>query len=200
MTNIPNKDLPPQIHAVLGISGHGKTYYTCNQIDKNRNFIALDSRGQVSEFFKVSIVRSRQELYKIVTQTKFFVCYQPGFEDFSEEEDIDFFMTMCACMRQVQIVMDEIDYSLSAVKLNSMSSFRKLITSVRTQQIQLWITTFRCKETPVKLRSVAKMVCFKMTEKADLEYLRGTSGFNEEEIKSLPKYKYIILPKDIDHK
>lgn len=192
--NPPSDPTLPELYVVAGMSGYGKTHWVFQQLDTTKPIFAIDFRGQLAEKFEAQNQETRESVFESEGKVKEFVLYKPGMEEYEIEDDIDWALTLAYCMRNTQIVIDEIDFELKPTEYPA--SFRKLIASARTQKLTIYITAHRLKECPIKLRALGKKVVFRLNEKSDLEYLSGLDGFDEEEIKSLPKYQFVILPKE----
>jgi len=188
-----NKDSFVELELVAGMSGYGKTQYVVDKLDRQKPILVLDFRGQVAEKFQVRPMQSRLEIIEELQHNPVpFIIYQPGFEDYEIEQDIEFFLVIALCMKDSQIFIDEIDFELKPTEYPK--EFRKVIASARTQHLSIFVTAHRLKECPLKLRALGKKIIFHLEEESDLEYLKGLQGFNEEKIKSLPYYQYIVLP------
>jgi hypothetical protein len=191
-----NKTNAPEVYLVVGESGTGKTTYIVKQIDLKQPVFAIDFRGQLAEKFDREIFVSRKEVKEELKKSVPFVLYQPGMDDFPVEDDIDFFLTLAYCMSDSQIIIDEMDFELKPTEYPA--SFRKLIASARTQNLTIYVSAHRLKEVPVKMRALGKKIVFRLTEQGDLDYLRGISGFDADEISHLSDYHFVILPKKYD--
>jgi hypothetical protein len=187
---MPSND--PEIYLFAGMSGYGKTHRIFLMLDRNKPIFALDFRGQLAEKFGENLYQDRASVKEELKKTNFFILYQPGFDEYSLEDDIDWFLTLAYCMENVQIVIDEMDFELKSTEYPA--SFRKLIASARTQNLTVYCSAHRLKECPVKLRALGKKVIFRLQEDSDLEYLSGLEGFDKEQIKRLKKREYVIFP------
>lgn len=184
--------LPVELFLIAGQSGTGKTQYVVDRLDYDNPILVLDFRGEIANKLNLPLMKSRQEILDEMKEEIPLVVYQPGWEDFEIEDDVDYFLTLAYCTHDSQIVIDEIDLELKPTEYPS--SFRKLIASARTQRLTIYVTAHRLKECHIKMRALGKKIIFRIDEKSDLEYLHGLSGFDEEKIKSLPDYQYVVLP------
>lgn len=183
-----------ELYLFAGMSGYGKTQGVVNMLDFSKPVIALDFRGEIGVKLNRQPLQTRLDFFKELEKPLPLAIYKPGMEDYETYDDIDFFLTLAGCTTNSQIIIDEIDFELKPTEYPK--SFGRLIASARTQGLTIYVTAHRLKECPLKLRALGKKVIFHLEEKSDLEYLTGLSGFNEEEIKRLPYYKFVILPKD----
>lgn len=187
----------PDLYLAIGWRGYGKSQYIYDNADHSKSIMALDPRGDLYKKSKgkYRLICSRLELMEEIREPNFKIFYQPGHEEYSDEEDVEFWLTRARACHGITILVDESAYYFDSSSWPE--DFEKLVADSRTQKNVIMVSAHRITEIPVKLRSLGKFVCFRITNRADLNELGAYADLETiEKIRTFEQYQFVILPED----
>lgn len=177
-----------EVILITGQRGQGKTTYIKNQISLFDRVVIFDLLGEFTYFDTAYNLRDFFKLLSKAKDENFFVI--DFFDPKNSEEDFHVVCEAINRLKDVTLVVDEIDYFCSTHSIPK--EFDEIVKRGRHQALQLIVATRRPHEIPPIIRSqVSQLITFRHIEPRDLQYLGEIIDVPEEEISKLLKFHYV---------
>lgn len=171
---------------ILGKTGSGKSYYTKDELKKHPRVLVYDVIGEYTDGV---VFEDFPSLYDFLDK-RFYSDFRAIYRPLDPPGEFDMICSIVYTMYDMVFIVEEVDtFSVNSISL----PFANIIQRGRHNEISLWGISQRPYRVNRTLSSQCKeVICFRMTEPRDVDYIRFLMGDKAaEEVKNLKLFYYV---------